>query len=98
MTATEDRLAAALESAVEDLEFTLDAASVPFEVTTSPNTNQYIIVFADGGRHAYVTAEMSVSGVPMVFVDIYSVDADGVERWVRGDLTVNAVAPYIISA
>lgn len=98
MIATEDRLAAALESAVEDLEFTLDAASVPFEVTTSPNTNQYIIVFADGGRHAYVTAELSWDGEPMVFVDIYSVDADGVERWVHGDLAVNAAAPYIISA
>lgn len=98
MIATEDRLAAALESAVEDLEFTLDAASVPFEVTTSPNTNQYIIVFADGGRHAYVTAELSWDGEPMVFVDIYSVNADGVEQWVHGDLGVGAAASYIISA
>ena len=43
MIATEDRLASALEAAVEDLEFSLDAASLEFEVMTSPNTNQYII-------------------------------------------------------
>ncbi len=95
MIATEDRLADALEAAVEDLEFTLDAASIDFEVETSPNTNQYIIVYADGERHAYVTAETSVHGVPIVFVDIYSVDADGDERWVRGDMTVAEAVPYI---
>lgn len=98
MIATEDRLAAALESAVEELEFTLDAASIVFEITNSPNTNQRIIVFADGGQHAYVTAEPSWDGGPVVFVDIYSVDADGVEHWVQGDLGVGAAAFYIINA
>ena len=98
MITTEDRLTAALESAVEDLEFTLDAASVDFEVETSPNTNQYIVVFADGARHAYVTAELSWDDTPMVFVDIYSVDADGEESWVHGDLSVSDATPYIINA
>ena len=59
MTANDDRPVDALETAVEDLELDLDAAAVDFEVIISPNTNQYIIVFADGGRHAYVTAELS---------------------------------------
>lgn len=95
MIAVEDRLAGALEVAVEDLEFRLDAAGVDFEVTTSPNTNQYIVVFADGERHAYVTAELSWDGTPMVFVDIYSVDADGEESWVHGDLEVDDAVPYI---
>ncbi len=98
MTTTEDRLTAALESAVEDLEFTLDAASVDFEVETSPNMNQYIVIFADGARHAYVTAEYSWDDTPMVFVDIYSVDADGEENWVRGDMEVAEAIPYIINA
>lgn len=98
MITTEDRLTAALESAVEDLEFTLDAASVDFEVETSPNTNQYIVIFADGARHAYVTAELSWDGEPMVFVDIYSVNADGEENWVRGDMAVAEAIPYIINA
>lgn len=98
MITTEDRLTAALESAVEDLEFTLDAASVDFEVETSPNTNQYIVIFADGARNAYVTAEYSWDDTPMVFVDIYSVDADGEENWVRGDMTVAEAIPYIINA
>lgn len=98
MIATEDRLAGALEAAVEDLEFTLDAASVDFEVETSPNTNQYIIVYANGERHAYVTAETSIYGVPVVFVDIYSVDADGDERWLCGDMTVAGAIPYIVGA
>nr|DAS72003.1 MAG TPA: hypothetical protein [Caudoviricetes sp.] len=95
MITTEDCLTAALESAVEDLEFTLDAASVDFEVETSPNTNQYIVIFADGARRAYVTAELSWDGEPMVFVDIYSVDEDEQEEWVHGDLSVNDTAPYI---
>nr|DAE89154.1 MAG TPA: hypothetical protein [Caudoviricetes sp.] len=98
MIATEDRLAHALETAVDDIEFSLDAASIDFEVMTSPNTNQYIIVYAEGERHAYVTAELSWGGEPMVFVDIYSVDADGAECWVRGDLTIDAAIPYIINA
>ena len=95
MIATEDHLVAALETAVECLEFYLDAAGVDFEVTTSPNTNQYIVVFADGARHAYVTAELSWDGTPMVFVDIYSVDADGEESWVHGDLEIDDAVPYI---
>ena len=98
MIATEDRLTAALESAVEDLEFRLEAAGVDFEVTTSPNTNQYIVIFADGARNAYVTAESSWDDTPMVFVDIYSVNADGEENWVRGDMEVAEAIPYIVSA
>lgn len=98
MIATEDRLADTLETAVEDLEFRLEAAGMDFEVTTSPNTNQYIVVFADGARHAYVTAELSWDGTPMVFVDIYSVDAGGEENWVHGDLSVSDATPYIINA
>ena len=95
MIATNDRLSGALETAVEDLEFRLDAAGVDFEVTASPNTNQYIIILANGKRHAYVTAELSWDGNPMVFVDIYSVDADGDERWVHGDLEVDDAIHYI---
>lgn len=98
MIATEDRLAHALEAAVEGLEFSLDAASLEFEVMTSPNTNQYIIVYADGERHAYVTAELSWDGTPMVFVDIYSVNADGEEDWVHGDLSVSDAIPHIVNA
>ena len=97
MIATEDRLAHALDTAVEDLEFSLDAASVDFEVMTSPNTNQYIIAYADGERHAYVTAELAGYGIPSVFVDTYSVSADGAERWVHGDMTVAEAAAYIIN-
>lgn len=98
MSATEDRLADALEEAVEDLEFRLDTAGVDFEVTTSPNMNQYIIVFVDSARHAYVTAELSWDGNPMVFVDIYSVNADGEETWVRGDLSVSDALTHIANA
>lgn len=95
MIATEDRLADTLETAVEDLEFRLDAESIDFDTTTSPNTNQYIIVLAGGSRHAYVTAEFSWDEQPLVFVDIYSVDEDGQEEWVHGDMSVNDAAPYI---
>ena len=98
MIATEDRLAHALETAIEDLEFGLDSASLEFEVMTSPNTNQYIVVFADGERHAYVTAELSWDDTPMVFVDIYSVGPDGEESWVHGDLSVSDAIPYIVNA
>lgn len=98
MIATKDRLTDTLETAVEDLEFHLDAAGVDFEVTTSPNTNQYIVIFADGARHAYVTAELSWDDTPMVFVDIYSVDADGEESWVHGDLSVSDAITRIVSA
>nr|DAG04423.1 MAG TPA: hypothetical protein [Siphoviridae sp. ctyg07] len=95
MIATEDRLADTLETAVEDLEFRLDMAGVDFEVTTSPNTNQYIIILANGKRHAYVTAELSWDGNPVVFVDIYSVGADGEECWVHGDMEIDDAVPYI---
>ena len=98
MVTTEDRLAHALETAIEDLEFSLDSASLEFEVMTSPNTNQYIIVHADGERHTYVTAELSWDDTPMVFVDIYSVDPDGEESWVHGDLSVSDAIPYIVNA
>ena len=98
MATTEDRLADALETAVEDLEFRLDAAGVDFEVTVSPNTNQYIVVYADGARRAYVTAELSWDGNPMVFVDIYSVDAYGEERWVCGDLSASDAIAHIVNA
>lgn len=98
MIDTEDRLSEALETAVEDLEFRLDAAGVDFEVTTSPNTNQYIAIFADGARHAYITAEFSWDDTPMVFVDIYSVNADGEETWVNGDLSVSDAITHIVNA
>lgn len=98
MIDTEDRLASALESAVEDLEFILDAASLEFEVMTSPNTNQYIIAYADGERHAHVTVESIGYGIPAVFVDIYSVDADGGERWVHGGLSCDEAVDYIVNA
>lgn len=98
MIATEDRLAHALETAVEDLEFALDSVSLEFEVMTSPNVNQYIIIYAEGERRAYVTAELSWDDKPIVFVDIYSVDADGGERWVCGDMSVDAAILYIADA
>ena len=98
MIATEDRLADTLETAVEDLEFRLDAAGVDFEVTASPNTNQYIVAYADGVRRAYVTAELSWDDTPMVFVDIYSVNADGEESWVCGDLSVSDTIARIVNA
>lgn len=97
MIAAEDRLASALESAIEGLEFSLDAASLEFEVMASPNTNQYIIAYADGERLAYVTAELDGHGIPTVYVDAYSVSADGDERWVLGDMTVAEAATYIIN-
>ena len=98
MIATEDRLTHALETAIEDLEFALDSASLEFEVMKSPNANQYIIVYAEGGRRAYVTAELSWDDKPIVFVDIYSVDADGGERWVCGDMSIDAAILYIADA
>lgn len=98
MIANEDRLAHALESAVEEFEFTLDAESIDFQVADSPNTNQYIIVFADGARRAYVTAELSWDDTPMVFVDIYSVDAYGEESWMHGDMSVSEAITYIVNA
>ena len=98
MIATEDRLTDTLETAVEDLEFRLDAAGADFEVTTSPNTNQYIVTYPDGARRAYVTAELSWDDTPTVFVDIYSVNADGEESWVCGDLSVSEALTRIVNA
>ena len=98
MIATEDRLTHALETAIEDLEFALDSASLEFEVMPSPNANQYIIVYAEGERRAYVTAELSWDDKPIVFVDIYSVDADGGEHWVCGDMSIDAAILYIADA
>lgn len=98
MIATEDRLAHALETAIEDLEFALDSASLEFEVMASPNANQYIIIYAEGERRAYVTAELSWDDKPIVFVDIYSVDADGGERWACGDMSIDAAILYIADA
>lgn len=98
MISTEDRLADTLESAVEDLEFRLDMAGVDFEVTSSPNMNQYIVAYANGARRAYVTAELSWDDTPMVFVDIYSVNAGGEESWVHGDLSVSDALTYIVNA
>lgn len=98
MATSEERLARALESEVENLEFVLDAASIDFDVMTSPNTNQCIIVFAEGERLAYVTAELSWGDIPAVFVDIYSMDADGAERRVRGGLSADAAITYITNA
>lgn len=98
MATTDEQITHALESAVEELDFALDAASIEFEIVTSPNTNQYIVIFADGTRHAYVTAELLRDDTPMAFVDIYSVDADGEESWVHGDLSVSDAIPYIVNA
>lgn len=98
MTATDDRIAQALELAMGDLEFILDAASIDFDILDSPNINQYIIAFAEGERRAYVTAELSWDDKPIVLVDIYSVDADGGERWVCGDMSIDAAVLYIADA
>lgn len=98
MIATEDRLAHALDSAMDNLEFALDAASVDFEFIASPNTSQHIVSFAEGERLAYVTAELSGDGEPAISVDIYRVDADGGERWVCGDMSIDAAVLYIADA
>lgn len=98
MTTTEDRLAGALESAVEDLELSLEAASIEFDTFTSANSSQYVIVFAEGERLAYITAEANEDDMPVVFVDIYGVAPDGAERWICGDLSVDVAALYIAGA
>lgn len=98
MVAAEDRLAYVLDSAMDNLEFALDAASIDFEVLTSPNTSQYIVSFAEGERLAYVTAELSWDGEPAIFVDIYRVDDDGGEHWVCGDMDIDAAILYIADA
>lgn len=98
MITAEDRLAYVLDSAMDNLEFALDAASIDFEVITSPNTSQHIVSFAEGEQLAYVTAELSWDGEPAIFVDIYRVDDDGGERWVCGDMSIDAAIPYIINA
>lgn len=95
MDTNKDRLSYAIDSAMDNLEFALDAASIDFEIMTSPNVNQYIVSFAEGERLAYVTAELSWDDNPIVLVDIYSVDADGGEHWVCGDMSVDAAILYI---
>lgn len=92
-----DKLMDTLEAALDQIEAVLDAASVDYWTGDTPNANQYIIVYADGERRAYVTAELSWDDNPIVFVDIYSVDADGGERWVCGDMNVDAAVLYIIN-
>ena len=98
MVTAEDRLAYVLDSAMDNLEFALDAASIDFEVITSPNTSQRIVSFAEGEQLAYVTAEFSWDGEPAIFVDIYRVDDDGGERWVCGDMSIDAATLYIADA
>lgn len=95
MAITEDILTHTLEAAAEYLEFHLDAASLDFKIADSPNANQRMIVFAEGERIAYVTAEYSWDDLPVVFVDIYRVDNQGAEHWVRGDMDPGEAAPYI---
>lgn len=98
MIATEDRLVATLREAVDNFEFALDAASIDFDVYRSPNASQRVIVFAEGERLAYVTAEPSWDGEVDVFVDIYGVAADGAECRMCGDLSVDAAVTYITNA
>lgn len=98
MATNKDCLSYALDSAMDNLEFALDAASIDFEVTTSPNTNQCIVSFAEGERLTYVTAELSWDGEPMIFVDIYRVDDDGGEHWVCGYMSIDAATLYIADA
>lgn len=95
MRTEQDILTEVLETAVDDLEFALDAASFEFEVADSPNTNQYMIVLEGGGRIAYVTADSSFADGVEVYVDIYSVGQDGTECCDEGDLTVDEAIDYL---
>lgn len=95
MRTEQDILAEALETAVDDLEFALDAASLEFEVADSPNTNQYMIVLEGGDRIAYVAADSSFADGVEVYVDIYSVDQEGTEHCDEGDLTVDEAIGYL---
>lgn len=95
MRTEQDILAEALEAAVDDIEFALDAASFEFEVADSPNTNQYMIILEGGDRIAYVTADSSFADGAAVYVDIYDIDNDGGEKWVVGDLMVDEATDYL---
>lgn len=98
MRTEQDILAEALETAVDDIEFALDAASLEFEVADSPNTNQYMIVLEGGDRIAYVTADSSFAYGVEVYVDICSVGQDGTECFDEGDLTVDEAISYLTEA
>lgn len=95
MRTEQDILAEALETAVDDIAFALDAASFEFEVADSPNTNQYMIVLEGGDLIAYVTADSSFADGVEVYVDIYSFDLDGMESCDEGDLTVDEAIAYL---
>lgn len=95
MRTEQDILAEALETAVADIEFALDAASFEFEVTDYPNTNQYMIVLEGGDRIAYVAADYSSAYGVEVYVDICSVGQDGTECFDEGDLTVDEAIAYL---
>lgn len=95
MRTEQDILAEALETAVDDLEFALYAASLEFEVADSLNTNQYTIALEGGDRIAYVAAYFSFDDVVTVYVDIYSFDQDGTEHCDEGDLTVDEAIDYL---
>lgn len=95
MQTGQDILAEVLETAVDDLEFALYAASLEFEVADSLDTNQYTIVLEGGDRIAYVTADFSFDDVVEVSVDIYSFDQDGTEHCDEGDLTVDEAIDYL---
>lgn len=98
MSSVNERIALTLEEALDTLEFALDAASVDYQTCDTPNVNQYSLIFAEGERLAYVTAELSRDGEPAIFVDIYRVDDDGGERWVCGDMSIDAAILYIAEA
>ena len=85
----------ALETAVEELSIALEAKGLDFDIEDSPNTNQYMFVSADESRVLYVTAEQSFDDEPIVFVDIYDVDEDGEEQWVRGDLMAEEAVSWL---
>lgn len=95
MRTEQDILAEVLETAVDELEFALDAASFEFEVADSPNTNQYMIILEGGERIAYVTADSSFADGAAAYVDIYDIDDGGGEQWVIGDLMVDEAIDYL---
>lgn len=98
MSSVNERIALTLEEALDTLEFALDATSVDYQTCDTPNVNQYSLIFAEGARIAYITAEESWDGEPAVFVDIYIVGADGTEHWVCGDMSVDEAVSCITNA
>lgn len=95
MRTEQDILAEALETAVDDIAFALDAASFEFEVADYPNTNQYMIILEGGDLIAYVAADSSFAYGVEVYVDIYGVGQDGTECFDEGDLTVDEAIAYL---